>query len=190
MASNDFSSVFGSGDGVILNHGSRAGLANGGGRNPSFQARRTDADRRPAKSVIFPNDYAPSMAEREAESARRLAAINAKRLEAQRIFVERRNAPKTHLRESDMANAERTREAGIQTEIRVLRAINSGCSILRDLGAQSQTSEGNARRVVRKLEARGFVIIDLELVPENTNGTMRHRYLITQVGKQYLKDHG
>lgn len=154
---------------------------------PQISFRRNDNDRRPARVFARPNDYAKSIEEREAESARRLAMLTAKRLEAQRIFVERMDAPKTHLRESDQANAARVADQGQVTQMKVLRSINGGLHTLRKIQFDAGTSEGNARRVAKKLEAKGLITVDIVAAPEFGRSAKAFWLTITPAGVEALQ---
>jgi hypothetical protein len=157
---------------------------------PQISFRRTDADRRPASVFVRPNDYALTIEEREAESARRLEMLNAKRLEAQRIFVERMDAAKSNLTGAELANSERLRVQGMKTALEILAVINSGSNTLREIRSAIACSEGNARRVFKKLEVRGWVNVEIVADPEAGRSARAHYFTITPSGVQALKTNG
>jgi hypothetical protein len=152
---------------------------------PQISFRRTEADRRPSRPFVRPNDTAPTWEEREAESARRLHAITVKRVEAQRVFTERLDAPKTYARPVDVANAERIMCASAQTERRALDAILKGAGTFQDLVSAGVCSLGNARRVGRRLEARGHILLEL-VAREGRSATVQYHLKLTQAGVDRL----
>jgi hypothetical protein len=152
---------------------------------PQISFRRTEADRRPSRPFIRPNDTAPTWEEREAESARRLHALTVKRVEAQRIFTERLDAPKAYARPVDVANAERIICAAAKTERRALEAVFNGATTFQDIVSAGVCSLGNARRVGRRLEARGHVSLEL-VTREGRSTTAQYHLKMTQAGVELL----
>lgn len=152
--------------------------------------RRTDQDRKPARPFIRPNDYALSVEKREAESARRIEAINAKRQEAQRIYVERLDAPKTYLRACDKINSETVRKHGLKTEAAALRAINGGAKTFSELATAGVCSIGNARRVLRRLDAKGLVKMEIVAASKSVIGGKQYFMTITPAGLEAVLSGG
>ena len=124
---------------------------------PQIAFRRTEADRRPARVVARPNDYAPTWEQRQAESARRLQAITAKRVDYSPI----EKSPQITLEIKKSVEVERQaelyRKRAARLKIAVLRALADGAETSSDICRRGICSVRLAHKAATTLRLAGLV---------------------------------
>ena len=132
--------------------------------SPQISFRRTEADRKPAKVFARPNDYALTIEEREAASARRLEYLNAKRIEAQRIWTERMGVAQVEEIEKVEEKArELKRLQDVQLthvgrrKIAIMLALNSGAETTTDIANRGICTVRVAHKFLTSLREEGLV---------------------------------
>lgn len=153
---------------------------------PQISFRRTEADRKPSRPFVRPNDVAPTWEEREAESARRLHAITVKRNEAQRISIERMDAPKEYMRPDHQVAANIAIARGVSTRRQIMSAIAKGQNTIATMMGAVGVSDNTVRRCVREMRLKGWVTS--KMVPLASSGPSAHQavFSITQDGERAM----
>lgn len=126
--------------------------------------RRNDNDRRPARPFIRPNDQAPTWEQREAESARRLQAITAKREEAIRVMNERMGATRAAPHILIAKSADKAGEAARQRDVHARRVARRKTAILLALTDGAETSSDLSRLGICSARAAQKVCVTLRLL--------------------------
>jgi predicted transcriptional regulator len=155
---------------------------------PQISFRRNDNDRRPARVFVRPNDYAQPMEVREAESARRLEALKAKRLQMMAMAEEPSPAPRATFKSRDEHNKtiqelhREQREKQYRILMRALRKADKGLTIgecATRLGCQHK----RASEILRAMLKAGLVALLLEGKPVRGQFKL---YVITERGRVVL----
>ena len=154
---------------------------------PQISFRRTEADRKPSRPFVRPNDTAPTWEEREAESARRLQAITVKRVEAQRIFTERLDVPKVAQATDTTRQVTLDRKGADRMKIAILRALAGGAETCADIQTLGICSKTNALKISTKLRLSGLVSATRVSNPTAKAGQTRFAFALTDAGREAIK---
>lgn len=160
---------------------------------PQVSFRRNDNDRRPARPVCRPNDYAPNLEARLAASEARRQALEAKRIvveapekDERRIKRAEAKTPKgQNIKLESLAalvEAKVYTEEGIKTQMMVLRAIIGGCCTDRDLKIAVKRSKSNVRRSAIRLEDQGLITSIRVPAPQTNSRALQYVYEATNQG--------
>lgn len=153
---------------------------------PQIVFRRTEADRRPATVVARPNDYAPTWEQRQAESARRLQAITAKRVDYSPID----QAPQITLEIKKSVEAERQaeiyRKRAARLKIAVLRALADGAETSSDICRRGICSVRFAHKAATTLRLAGLVTANVDR-NNGRGGIPPVIFRITEAGREAIR---
>jgi len=154
---------------------------------PQISFRRTDADRRPSRPFVRPNDIAPTWEEREAESARRLKALTAKRVDYSPIVGA--SQPSVAVKKS--AEVERQadlyRKRAARLKIAVLRALADGAETSSDICRRGICSVRLAHKTATLLRSAGLLTGSSSRGAWKGGGIPPVLFKLTEAGREAIR---